>query len=202
MDNLSTDVEVLIKNTAKKIFFEEGKLDATTQDIADAAGINRASIHYYFRSRKLLFDKVFEEAMAEFHTKLFAVVSKDAPITRELIGQLVDFLIKRSLEHPFLELFLVAELNSNPNVRQAIMPMEPPIERRTMLKKFIDEEVAAGGLKPIEPEQFIINVMSLCSFPCMAKPIVKHAIGLSEEAYRKFMSERKEVIMKLIFLDA
>jgi hypothetical protein len=43
--------------------------------------------------------------------------------------------------------------------------------------------------------------MSLCSFPFMAKPIVKKAIELSEEAYHKLISERKEVIMRLIFLD-
>src|SRR5579864_9398851 len=116
MENLATDVEKLIKDTAKKIFFVEGKLHATTQDIADAAGINRASIHYYYRSRKLLFDKVFEEALAEFHTKLTAVIDqKDLPF-RQLIGAVIDFFLKKSMEHPFLELFLVAELNTNPDM--------------------------------------------------------------------------------------
>jgi len=200
MDTLSTDVERLIKDTAKKIFFEEGKLHATTQDIADAAGINRASIHYYYRSRKLLFDKVFEEAMAEFHTKLQAVIGEDEVPFRQLIERLLDFLLKKSMEHPFLELFLVAELNSNPEITRNLLP-EPPGERRAMLREYIIREVAAGTMKPIEPEHFIVNLMSLCSFPFLAKPIVKNAIGLSEEDYVKFIAERKEVILKQIFLD-
>lgn len=201
METLSTDVERLIKNTAKKIFFEEGKLHATTQDIADAAGINRASIHYYYRSRKILFDKVFEEAMEEFRAKLEAVVTRDDLPSRRLIETLIDFLLKKSMEHPFLELFLVAELNSNPHIKSSLLPVEPPADKKDMLKEFIETEVAAGTMKPIKPEHFIANLMSLCSFPFLAKPIVKNALGLSEEDYVHFIAERKEVILRQIFLD-
>lgn len=198
METLSTDVEQLIKSTAKKIFFKEGKLHATTQDIADAAGINRASIHYYYRSRKQLFDKVFEEAMDEFHTKLKAVVTQDHTSFRTLIETMIDFLLKKSVEHPFLELFLVAELNTNPDLKYAIVP-EEAIDRRKMLKEYIAQEVAAGTMNPIEPEQFIINLMSLCSFPFLAKPIVKNALEISEEGYNQLISKRKQVILNLIF---
>lgn len=198
METLSTDVEQLIKETAKRIFFVEGKLHATTQDIADAAGINRASIHYYYRSRKQLFDKVFAEAMEEFHRKLTGVISEDGLPFRQLIENVIDFLMKKSMEHPFLELFLVAELNSNPGLKSALIPKEAS-DRRKMLKEDIAREVAAGRMEPIDPEHFIVNLMSLCSFPFLAKPIVKNAIELSEEAYVKFIAERKAVILKLIF---
>jgi len=200
METLSTDVERLIKETAKRIFFVEGNLHATTQDIADAAGINRASIHYYYRSRKALFDKVFEEAMDEFHTKLEGVVAQDDLPFRKLVEAVVDFFLKKSMEHPFLELFLVAELNTNPDMKPPLLRDEAA-RRRGMLREYIAAEVASGTMKPIEVEQFIVNLMSLCSFPFLAKPIVKNALELSEEAYVKLISERKAVIMRLIFLD-
>jgi TetR/AcrR family transcriptional regulator len=60
--NKDAATEELIKETAKKIFFKEGKFNATTQEIADAAGVNRTLINYYFRSRNTLFDLVFKEA--------------------------------------------------------------------------------------------------------------------------------------------
>jgi len=200
MESLSTDVERLIKDTAKRIFFVEGKLHATTQDIADAAGINRASIHYYYRSRKVLFDKVFEEAMDEFHTKLMSVVDKEERMSRKLLESLIDFLLQKSMEHPFLEMFLVAELNENPETKLGMLPTDRP-DKKKMLEEFIKEEVAAGTMKPIEADHFIVNLMSLCSFPFLAKSIVKNAIGMSEEQYVKFVAERKEMILKLIFLD-
>jgi len=201
METLATDVEKLIKDTAKKIFFVEGKLHATTQDIADAAGINRASIHYYYRSRKILFDKVFQEALVEFHAKLAAVIDQRELPFRQLIGAVLDFLIRKSMEHPFLELFLVAEMNSNPDMTHPFFRAEEHASRKDMLREYIAREVAAGTMKPIQPEHFIVNLMSLCSFPFMAKPIVKTAIGLSEEDYEKFIAERKAVILKQFFLD-
>jgi len=201
MEILATDIEKLIKDTAKRIFFAEGKLHATTQDIADAAGVNRASIHYYYRSRKILFDKVFEEAFAEFHAKLSAIIDqRDLPF-RQLVGAVLDFFLKKSIEHPFLELFLVAEMNSNPGMTHPFFQAEEQASRKARLREFISQEVAAETMKPIEVEHFMVNLMSLCSFPFMAKPIVKNAIGLSEEGYEKFMAERKDVILRQFFLD-
>lgn len=200
MENLSTDTEQLIKDTAKKVFFKEGKLHATTQEIADAAGINRASIHYYYRSRKLLFDKVFGEAIEEMQSKMIAVIRQDLPF-RPMIEKFIEFFLLRSIDHPYLEMFLVAELNTNPNLKHDLLNTEEKAKRRAMLELSINEEVAAGTMKPIKPEHFIVNLMSLCSFPLLAKPVVKNAIGLTEESYAEFIEERKDVVMKLIFLD-
>lgn len=200
MEVLSTDTEQLIKDTAKRVFFKEGKLHATTQDIADAAGINRASIHYYYRSRKLLFDKVFSEAIEEMQSKMVAVLKQDLPF-RQMIEKFIEFFLLRSMDHPYLELFLVAELNTNPELKHDMLNAEEKAKRRAMLELSINEEVAAGTMKPIKPEHFIVNLMSLCSFPLLAKPVVKNAIGLNEESYMEFIEERKDVVMKLIFLD-
>lgn len=200
MEILSTDTEQLIKNTAKDVFFKQGLLHATTQDIADAAGINRASIHYYYRSRKLLFDKVFAEAMEEMDTKLMAVMKQDLPF-RQMTERFIELFLEKSTEHPFLELFLVTELNTNPGMKQGVLSPDEQIARKGMLQKSIDDEVAAGTMKPIKPNHFIINLLSLCSFPLMAKPMVKSVINLTEEEYVSFIKERKEVILKFIFLD-
>ena len=200
MEVLSTDTEQLIKNTAKDVFFKHGLLHATTQDIADAAGINRASIHYYYRSRKLLFDKVFAEAMEEMDAKLMAIVKQDLPF-RHMIETFIEVFLQKSMQHPYLELFLVAELNANPNIPSFFFTREEQTERKEMLQRSIDSEVADGTMKPIKAEHFIVNLMSLCSFPFMAKPMVKKATNLTEAEYITFIHERKEVILKLIFLD-
>jgi AcrR family transcriptional regulator len=200
METLSTDTEQLIKNTAKNVFFKEGKLHATTQDIADAAGINRASIHYYYRSRKQLFDRVFAEALTEMQSKLIDVLKEDLPL-RQMTGKFIDFFLKKSMEHPFLELFLVTELNTNPDMPYTMFSPEEQLRRKAKMEESIAAEVVAGKMKPIKSEDFIVNLMALCSFPFMAKPIVKNAISMNEEEYVDFIRERKEVILKLIFLD-
>ncbi len=48
------NTENRIKETAKRLFQEKGGFDAVrTREIAEAAGINSALLHYYFRSKKI-----------------------------------------------------------------------------------------------------------------------------------------------------
>ena len=75
--------EELIKNTAKRLFFGEGKFNATTQEIADAAGVNRTLINYYFRSRDKLFDLVFSDAQAREQLSARATAGRTADDQRQ-----------------------------------------------------------------------------------------------------------------------
>jgi TetR/AcrR family transcriptional regulator len=200
MDVLATETEQLIKNTAKKVFFTEGKLHATTQDIADAAGINRASIHYYFRSRQLLFDKVFKEALAEFQQKMETVFEEGLSF-RERTERFIETFIQKSLEQPYLEMFIITEYNSNPD--EKLTMVKPPDDslKLSKLRVGLAAEIAAGKMKPITAEHFMMTIMSLCSFPFLAQDIFKSVLEVDNTAYAKLIRERKEVILKLLFLD-
>jgi AcrR family transcriptional regulator len=65
----------LIKEKAKILFFQKGFLDATTQEIADEAGVNRALIHYYFRSREQLLQTLLDETLQEKRDKIRAILT-------------------------------------------------------------------------------------------------------------------------------
>ena len=52
--------ETTILNAAKTIFQQKGMDGARMQEIADEAGINKALLHYYYRSKQLLFEAVFK----------------------------------------------------------------------------------------------------------------------------------------------
>jgi TetR/AcrR family transcriptional regulator len=200
MDVLATDTEQLIKDTAKRVFFVEGRLHATTQDIADAAGINRASIHYYFRSRQLLFDKVFKEAVHEMQEKM-NIVFEEGITFRERTERFIETFIQRSLEQPYLEMFIITEYNTNHDLK--LIMVRPPDERKKLshLRSGLAAEIAAGKMKPITAEHFMMTIMSLCSFPFLAQNIFKTVFEADEKAYSKLIMERKAVILKLLFLE-
>ena len=67
--------EKLIKKTAKTLFFQNGFLKATTQEIADEAGVNRALIHYYFRSRELMIETLLDETLLEKKKRMRTILS-------------------------------------------------------------------------------------------------------------------------------
>lgn len=55
-----TDIktEQLILEAAKKVFIRKGMHGARMQEIADEAQINKALLHYYYRSKQQLFEAV------------------------------------------------------------------------------------------------------------------------------------------------
>ena len=67
MKKLETNTEELIFESAIKIFHSKGLAGARMQEIADEAGINKAMLHYYFRSKLLLFEAVFKKATELFN---------------------------------------------------------------------------------------------------------------------------------------
>ena len=59
MSEKELNTEQTILEAAKKIFIHKGMDGARMQEIADEAGINKALLHYYFRSKDKLFEAIF-----------------------------------------------------------------------------------------------------------------------------------------------
>jgi len=190
--------EDLIKRTARTIFFAEGNFHATTQDIAQAAGINRALIHYYFRSRENLFQVVMNEAIEILGNKLQQVFTTDLPF-REKIEQFLNLFIDANLEYPYVEAFIISEINRTPNYQFALTTKETERKMRHNLKQELDKEIAEGRITAMTSDHFIVCLMSLCSYPLLAKPIIKKVAKIDEDEYRKFMMQQKKVILHLLF---
>ena len=58
-----TTEEKIVK-AAEEVFMEHGFDGARMQLIADKAEINKAMLHYYFRSKEVLFEKIFDELLS------------------------------------------------------------------------------------------------------------------------------------------
>ena len=138
-----------IKQTAKRVFFQKGLLNATTQQIADEAGVNRALINYYFRSRDLLFKKVLEEAIAETRTKIDSIFESDEPFKTK-ISKYLDVFIDRNAEFPYIQNFIITEVMQDPERIK-----EHFSKKRSHLMKYIvpplKQEIEKGSMIPIEP---------------------------------------------------
>jgi AcrR family transcriptional regulator len=186
-----------IKQTAKKVFFQKGLLNATTQQIADEAGVNRALINYYFRSRDLLFKKVLEEAIAETRTKIDSIFESDEPFKTK-ISKYLDVFIDRNAEFPYIQNFIITEIMQDQDKMKEYFSKK----RSHLLKHILPPlklEIEKGTMSSVEPEHFIVNMMSMCSYPLIAKPVIQNMFSFDDKAYKKFLKERKQVIYKVLF---
>jgi len=196
MSNLSKEqTEEHIKETAKNIFFVQGRFNATTQQIAEEAGVNRTLINYYFRSRNKLIEIIFEEAVSLERNKSQSLLNKGLSF-KENIAHFIEANLESNLKYPYLQTFIVSQLNKK----------EFTFKKRAYDQKIADyfykiyeAEIKAGNIENIEANQFLFNLISLLSFPNAVRPLLRTNMGISEKEYDRLISERKEIILNLLF---
>ncbi|MCA6066517.1 TetR/AcrR family transcriptional regulator [Chryseobacterium sp. RG1] len=183
----------LIKETTKNLFFVKGKFDATTQEIADAAGVNRTLINYYFRSRDNLIQIIFDEAQKVEKEKSEIIMNSDLPF-KEKIAQFIEGSLSTSLQYPYLETYIVSQINKGNCHKRDIEEDE--------LKKLyndIEQEMERGAIEKMEPIQFVLNMISLLVFPSAIRPLLMENLIISDEEFDKIISERKGIILNMLF---
>ncbi|RXK62730.1 TetR/AcrR family transcriptional regulator [Lacibacter luteus] len=189
--------EDLILDAARKVFVKKGMYGARMQDIADEAGINKALLHYYFTSKEMLFEKVFEEAAAHLFPKINAIFDSDDDVYTK-IERFCDEYITVVLENPYLPLFVMNEVNQDPEYFLKKLWGKKNKPNPTKFMQQLDEEVKKGKIKPISPLQLMMNLISMVIFPFVAKPILQVNLGLDEFQFRHAMEQRRKEIPAFI----
>ncbi len=201
MDNTEipsfASTEQLIILAAKKVFIRKGFAAARMQEIADEAGINKALVHYYFRNKEKLFVVIFKEAFQSLMPKVLDVFHQEGHF-REKIWAFTAGYIKMILENPFIPAFVIAESNRDPDAFFTHFVAPPMQEAIGKMRGVIAQAVKRGEIRPIEPLQLMINLISLCVFPFAAKPMLQHLMNLSEEAWQQMQEDRITQVSEFI----
>jgi TetR/AcrR family transcriptional regulator len=189
--------EKLIKEKAKILFFQKGFLNATTQEIADEAGVNRALIHYYFRSRELMLEALLDETLQEKRDRVRSVLTSDLPF-REKIANYIDTIVDYGLKYPYLDNFIISETARRPE-KVKLFCAKDRFRSSDLIREALEHEIKKRKIAPISAEHFMVNLISLCNYPLLAKSVIQTIHGLTDTAYRKFLLERKHIIFRTIF---
>lgn len=189
--------EKLIKDKAKTLFFQKGFLNATTQEIADEAGVNRALIHYYFRSRELMLDTLLDETLKEKKERMRSILSRDLPF-REKIALYIDVVIDFGLTYPYLENFIISEIARRPDKVREFCSRDK-VKSVDLIRNQLEEEIRRKRIAPITAEHFMVNLSAMCHYPLLAKSVLQTIHGMTDSMYKKFLLERKQAIFAAIF---
>ena len=188
--------EQRILEAAKKVFMQKGLAGARMQDIADEAGINKAMLHYYFRSKDKLFEVIFKEAASNLFPKIVAIISEDISLF-DKIRKFTKEYLEIVIENPYLPLFVLNEINKQSvNFYAKMFGSKPP--DFSLLVKQIDSEVKKGIIKPISLVHLVMNMMSMCVFPFISKPMLQIVMHVDDLQFRYLMEQRKTGIANFI----
>ena len=188
--------EEQILEAAKDVFQKKGMDGARMQEIADEAGINKSMLHYYYRSKQLLFEAVFSNAFSLLAPELNKVLNDDSSI-EEKVKSFTSNYISFISKHPYLPNFIIQELNRNPKFFEKIQQSAafPSLEK---FNSQVETEVEKGIIKPTDGEQLFINIISLNIFPFVATPLIKGFLNIDEKGFKELMEKRKTAVSEFI----
>jgi AcrR family transcriptional regulator len=192
------ETEQRILDAARAVFVRRGTAGARMQEIAREAGVNQALLHYYFRSKERLSTAVFQQIARGIFPALAQTLGGDLPLD-DKIDQLIAIYLENLSRSPFLPGYLLAELHHHPerlvDLLGSVIGAQPAPALAPVLAKLqrqINERVAAGTMRAIPAPEFVINLISLCVFPFVARPMLSAIFGMDDNAFAHFIERRKK----------
>lgn len=190
--------EERILQAARAVFLRRGTAGARMQEIAAEAGVNQALLHYYFRTKERLSAAVFQQVASRIFPALVQTLGAEISLD-EKIDRLIEIYLDNLSQNLFVPGYLISELHHRPERVQQLLSGALGADPRTLmpallrnLERQINERVRDGTMRPIKPQQFVINLISLCIFPFAARPMLSIVFDMDDAAFMRFIEQRKK----------
>jgi TetR/AcrR family transcriptional regulator len=177
---------------AGRIFASSGLEGARTDAIARSAGVNKAMLYYYFRSKDLLYLAVLEEHFMEFHRMAMEVLGQKSS-AGELVLRFVethfDFIGSRP-EYPRLfQYVMMADAQRGMRLlRKYLMPVS------AKLVEVLERGKRAREFLPLDSNHAAISMVALNVFYFSTAPVVKMVTGIDPYSAASRRRRKEEVL--------
>lgn len=185
-------------NTAKTLFIEKGKDGVRMQEIADKAGINKGLLHYYFKNKEKLFLEIFSEEFGHIYADINEILKSDLGMD-DKFSKIIDRYFEMLNENPNLPSFILFEVNKHPEIVKELSS-EVRLEETVEL---LNAEFRANKITSTKEFAFqvVLNIISLCIFPFMMKPMGAEMARRNGFEWSDLM-ERRKVFLKEIIINS
>jgi TetR/AcrR family transcriptional regulator len=197
--------EQVILEAAMDEFIAHGWNGARMQAIADRAGINKTLLHYYFRSKKNLYQRILYRVMKYFFGTVLGNIMESGSF-ENFLRAVIDTIVEESSRNPRLPMFLMQELSQGGKtvraiLREVLKEQSNPITE-VMLGK-IRQGIEEGIIRSIDPGQFILTLVGSCLYFALAEPIIMEigSLGGFVEGFDRdgFLQKRKKEIFSVLY---
>ena len=200
MDNNELNTEQIILEAAEAEFLEKGYGNAKTVSIAQRAGVSHSMLHYYFRTKEQLFQKIFKEKVQRF-TQVFSVVFEQNTDFKETLRRIIETQFQFVAQNPQLPMFIIREILSNKENREwatkTFFPHLFPF--LSTIEKMLNAEIKKGTIRPIAIHNLLMNILSMNISTFMALPVLKENLLFeNDEMLENFLKERCESNVQFI----
>lgn len=177
---------------AGRIFATDGLAGARTDTIAVSAGVNKAMLYYYFKSKQGLYEAVVEDHFREFNRQAIEILTAPGSARSVLLRYVnlhLDFI---SVRHHSAPLFHQLMLTNGRFLRRLIRRYFAA--RGEALGKLIDRGMRAGEFRKVDRFQTAMSIVSLIVFYFSAAPVLQMMDGPDAYSPANLKHHKREVL--------
>lgn len=201
MKQSSNRTEQEILEVAERLFLTKGFSRTSTVEIAKEAGCNQALVHYYFRTKEKLFQRIFSDKLVLSLSNFSRPLAEDTDFLTK-IRRIVDTYFEFLSVNETLPYFLVSELLTSSSLRQMLVDtfFSNP-KAQEIFRSFdasVREEVAKGTIRRIDTFNLMMDIISLCLSTFIAKPIITTTIKDDPNVEGAYLDMRRREIGEVL----
>ncbi len=168
-------------DTALQCYSTQGIADTSLRDIAAAAGVTPALVHYYFGDKAQLQQAVMQERLMPVMARLREPLLEAGDDVAALVAGFVQGVGRLVEQHPWLPSLWVREvLCEGGALREMLVNDLAPLIPRLMAGRF-DEAQRQGRMNPdLDPRLLVVSLVGLTLFPLAGAPIWRRVFGADE----------------------
>lgn len=185
---------------AEEEFLTKGYDGARTTSIAQRAGVTHAMLHYYFRTKEQLFNRVVEQKFGMVAMTMASVIADTSlPIVDRIIhGAGAHFDI--AAKDPKLPAFMIHEILSNPErstmIREKVKWITLNVYQN--LQAQLDMAASRGEIRKVDAVELMMDIISLNVFSILIYPFMSQVANEFLPSYEEFVAKRKAEIADTI----
>lgn len=186
--------EERILEAAVQEFMSKGYAGARTTAIAEAAGVTHAMLHYYFRSKDKLFDRIIESKIGTLRDIMLSSLGDPSIPLFDKIKNAIESHQDFIAANPELPRFMINEVLSRPDRMPKVIEQlkhHTPLVVES-LQRQIDEYTDRGLCRRVDAGMLMLDIVSLNIFPFSARPMVNALLGGMMENPQAFVEARKK----------
>lgn len=180
---------------AENSFAEHGLAGARTDAIARAAGVNKAMLYYYFRSKRHLHHAVFENLFAQASRLIQAKTPAHAS-PRQAITAFVDGYFDFRIAYPnYARLMQQVMVQSPEQAQWLARKYFRPGHRQ--LSRLIKAAISKGQFQHVDPDHAVLAILAMIVFYFSGAPV--HSVLLGKDALQpRAVAAHKRAVLDLL----
>jgi TetR/AcrR family transcriptional regulator len=166
--------EAILKAAVRE-FAQEGVAGARTDEIARAAGVNKALLYYYFKDKETLYGEVLDFTFTGLRERVIPILDSEAK-PGEKIVRYVSAYFDYLAQSPFLPRLVQLEMmragrNPSPHLKRLVTRHFQPLFERVV--STLQQGISSGEFRPVNPVQFLPSIVGMCVHYFISAPVVR-----------------------------